>query len=41
MLHDLVEERFPVVDGMVEIPDRPGLGITIREDFLQTYGRAP
>jgi L-alanine-DL-glutamate epimerase-like enolase superfamily enzyme len=41
MLHDLVEERFPVVDGMVEIPERPGLGITIREDFLQTYGRAP
>ena len=34
MLHDLVEEDFPVVDGQVEIPDRPGLGITVREDFL-------
>ena len=40
MLHDLVEEDFPVVDGMVEIPDRPGLGITVREEFLKQYGRA-
>ena len=39
MLHDLVEEDFPVVDGQVEIPDRPGLGITVRESFLQQYGR--
>jgi L-alanine-DL-glutamate epimerase-like enolase superfamily enzyme len=39
MLHDLVEEDFPVVDGRVEIPDRPGLGITVRESFLQQYGR--
>jgi len=38
LLHDLIEERFPVVDGMVEIPDRPGLGITVREEFLQKYG---
>lgn len=40
MLHDLIEESFPVVDGMVEIPDRPGLGITVREDFLRQYGQA-
>lgn len=39
MLHDLIEEDFPVVDGMVEIPDRPGLGITVRPDFLEKYGR--
>ncbi|GGC42508.1 enolase [Siccirubricoccus deserti] len=39
MLHDLIEERFPVQDGFVEIPDRPGLGITVREDFLARYGR--
>ncbi|MBR0667682.1 mandelate racemase/muconate lactonizing enzyme family protein [Roseomonas hellenica] len=38
MLHDLIEEDFPVVDGMVEIPDRPGLGITVRPDFLEKYG---
>src|SRR5216684_3147787 len=34
LLHDLVEERFPVEDGMIAVPDRPGLGITVREDFL-------
>jgi L-alanine-DL-glutamate epimerase-like enolase superfamily enzyme len=40
MLHDLIEEEFPVVDGHVAIPDRPGLGITVRESFLRQYGRA-
>ncbi|WP_207541058.1 mandelate racemase/muconate lactonizing enzyme family protein [Sabulicella rubraurantiaca] len=38
MLHDLIEESFPVVDGHVEIPDRPGLGITVRQSFLDEYG---
>ena len=36
MLHDLVE-GFPVHGGMVEIPSRPGLGITIRADFVERY----
>ena len=35
LLHDLVEEDFPVVDGHVEIPDRPGLGVTIDADFVK------
>ena len=26
--------RFEVVDGMIAIPDRPGLGVTIDEEFL-------
>ncbi|MBP0496416.1 mandelate racemase/muconate lactonizing enzyme family protein [Pararoseomonas indoligenes] len=39
MLHDLIEESFPVEDGHVEIPDRPGLGISVRESFLQQYGQ--
>ena len=39
MLHDLIEESFPVEDGHVVIPDRPGLGITVRESFLQQYGQ--
>jgi L-alanine-DL-glutamate epimerase-like enolase superfamily enzyme len=38
MIHDLAEESFPVVDGMLRIPDRPGLGTTVREDFLERYG---
>src|SRR5690242_19332419 len=37
LLHDLVEEDFPVEDGMIAVPDRPGLGITVREDFLQKH----
>jgi L-alanine-DL-glutamate epimerase-like enolase superfamily enzyme len=37
LLHDLVEQGFPVKDGMVEIPDRPGLGITINQDFVQRF----
>jgi L-alanine-DL-glutamate epimerase-like enolase superfamily enzyme len=39
MLHELVEESFPVVDGQVEIPDRPGLGITVNEEFIRRYAR--
>lgn len=39
MLHDLVHERFPVVDGHVEIPDRPGLGVTVDEEFLRRHAR--
>ncbi len=37
LLHDLVEESFPVEDGYIEIPERPGLGITIDEDFVKQY----
>jgi L-alanine-DL-glutamate epimerase-like enolase superfamily enzyme len=37
MLHELAHESFPVVDGQVAIPDGPGLGITIDEDFVKRY----
>ena len=37
MIHELVEEKFPVVAGSLEIPDRPGLGITVRDDFVALY----
>jgi L-alanine-DL-glutamate epimerase-like enolase superfamily enzyme len=33
-------ERFPVVDGMVELPDKPGLGIEIDEDVVRRYSVA-
>ena len=39
MIHDLIEEEFQVQGGTLEIPDRPGLGITIRDDFVQRYRR--
>lgn len=37
MIHDLVEERFVVEDGQLAIPDRPGLGITVRESFIEQH----
>ena len=37
MLHELALEKFPVVDGMIEIPERPGLGVTIDEAFVARY----
>jgi L-alanine-DL-glutamate epimerase-like enolase superfamily enzyme len=41
MLHELALEDFPVVDGYVEIPDRPGLGVTIDEGFVARYRTGP
>jgi L-alanine-DL-glutamate epimerase-like enolase superfamily enzyme len=37
MIHDLVEETVEVKDGMIAIPDSPGLGFTISEDFLKAH----
>ncbi|MBV8777511.1 MAG: mandelate racemase/muconate lactonizing enzyme family protein [Alphaproteobacteria bacterium] len=37
LLHDLVEESFSGADGMIEVPERSGLGISVREDFLQKH----
>ncbi|MET4698631.1 L-alanine-DL-glutamate epimerase-like enolase superfamily enzyme [Constrictibacter sp. MBR-5] len=37
MLHELAVEKFPVIDGWVDIPDRPGLGVTIDEDFVARH----
>ncbi|MYE19743.1 MAG: mandelate racemase/muconate lactonizing enzyme family protein [Rhodospirillales bacterium] len=37
LLHELAIEDFAVVDGMVEIPERPGLGVSIDEDFVARY----
>jgi L-alanine-DL-glutamate epimerase-like enolase superfamily enzyme len=37
MLHELALEDFPVIDGIVEIPDRHGLGVTIDEGFVARH----
>ena len=37
MLHDLVEEDLSCRLGEIEIPDRPGLGLTIDPAFVQAY----
>ena len=39
MIHDLVEESIEVCDGMIAIPDRPGLGFTISERFLEAHAQ--
>lgn len=40
LLHELVSEKFPVADGMIEVPDRPGLGVTVDEAFVERYAVA-
>jgi L-alanine-DL-glutamate epimerase-like enolase superfamily enzyme len=40
LLHELVHEKFTVVEGLLEIPDPPGLGITVDEEFVRRYARA-
>lgn len=37
MLHDLMEETIDLKDGMIAIPDGPGLGITVSEKFLEAH----
>jgi len=37
MIHDIVEETVEAQDGMVAIPEKPGLGFTMNEAILQKY----
>jgi L-alanine-DL-glutamate epimerase-like enolase superfamily enzyme len=37
MIHELIEESFPVAGGTLAIPERPGLGITVRTEFVEKY----
>lgn len=37
MIHDLIEGNVAASDGMVAIPDGPGLGFTISEGFLRAH----
>lgn len=39
MIHDLVEDEVSVRDGMIAIPERPGLGFTIAEKFLEAHAQ--
>ncbi len=40
MIHDTIDQKIIIRDGMIDVPDAPGLGITIREDVVRTYARA-
>jgi L-alanine-DL-glutamate epimerase-like enolase superfamily enzyme len=33
----MAHETFTVTDGTIEIPDRPGLGVSIDEAFVQRH----
>jgi L-alanine-DL-glutamate epimerase-like enolase superfamily enzyme len=35
MLRELTREAFEITEGEVQIPDRPGLGVTIEEEFVE------
>jgi L-alanine-DL-glutamate epimerase-like enolase superfamily enzyme len=39
LIHDLVEEAVEVRDGMIAIPEKPGLGFTISERFLEAHAQ--
>ncbi|MCY0095341.1 mandelate racemase/muconate lactonizing enzyme family protein [Hoeflea ulvae] len=39
MIHDIIDDTVEARDGMIEIPDKPGLGFTMNEAVLQTYAR--
>ena len=39
MIHELIEETVEVRNGMVAIPDRPGLGITVDQQFLDAHAQ--
>jgi L-alanine-DL-glutamate epimerase-like enolase superfamily enzyme len=36
LLHELVEEAFDLTDGYVTAPETPGLGLTLRRDFVRS-----
>jgi L-rhamnonate dehydratase len=35
--HELTRERFAVVDGFVQVPETPGLGVTVDEQTVAKY----
>tara|TARA_B100000902_G_scaffold393380_1_gene447493 strand:+ start:47 stop:1159 length:1113 start_codon:yes stop_codon:yes gene_type:complete len=35
--HELTNERFPIIDGFIHVPEDPGLGISINEKILEKY----
>lgn len=35
--HELTHERMQAVDGFIAVPDAPGLGVTLNEEFVAQY----
>ncbi|MCR9138680.1 MAG: mandelate racemase/muconate lactonizing enzyme family protein [Alphaproteobacteria bacterium] len=41
MIHDIVHEDLKVEDGKIAIPETPGLGLTMNEDFIRAHAVMP
>lgn len=37
MRHELTNEKFGAVDGVIAVPERPGLGLSLNEDFVKAH----
>ncbi len=37
MRHELTLERVQAKDGWITVPDAPGLGVTLNEEFIKRY----
>jgi L-rhamnonate dehydratase len=37
MRHELTLEKVEAVDGWMTVPDGPGLGVTLNEEFVKKY----
>jgi len=35
--HELTHEKIQAIDGWIEIPDGPGLGVNLNEDFVRHH----
>jgi L-alanine-DL-glutamate epimerase-like enolase superfamily enzyme len=39
MIHDLSREKVFVKDGMISVPDAPGLGLDVDTDILTRFSK--
>jgi L-alanine-DL-glutamate epimerase-like enolase superfamily enzyme len=37
MRHELTKEKVQALDGWIQVPDGPGLGVTLNEEFIGRY----
>jgi L-alanine-DL-glutamate epimerase-like enolase superfamily enzyme len=35
--HELTVEKVQSTNGWIEVPDRPGLGVTLNEEFVRRH----
>ena len=40
MIHDIIKEKVEAQDGMIRIPEGPGLGFTMNETTLMKFAKA-